>query len=216
MEQKKINERIAMAMLRQCALVWELWMKNPNEGEFKFSEVWQGLSAKTRTRLDAKTGMVFLEPAVCQYPDVFDKKIVEIDGLECYRPDGAWSSVEMFFRTDERDPNMGFGCSYLLTNVFDVTRDFCMGNGCQSLMNKTVFGYTDGERWCRLPEVDGTQKAQKPRKATAAKKQAAKASFTNKSETIHEQPASRSRVTSEPTLADRLREALFKQLKQAA
>ena len=45
---------------------------------------------------------------------------------------------------------------------------------------------------------------------------AAKASFTNNPQVAREQSASCSRATAEPTLADRLREALLRQFKQAA
>ncbi|MBQ8713102.1 MAG: hypothetical protein IJ551_09845 [Prevotella sp.] len=56
----------------------------------------------------------------------------------------------------------------------------------------------------------------KPKKKAATKKQAKKASGTNNSEVGYKQSASCLVTTAEPTLADRLREALLKQLRVAA
>ena len=56
----------------------------------------------------------------------------------------------------------------------------------------------------------------KPKKKAATKKQAKKASLTDNSEVGREQSANCSRPTAEPTLADRLRESLRKQLRVAA
>ena len=40
---EQINEKTAMAMLRCCAWLWEHCSRNPNEGEFRLSEVLQGM-----------------------------------------------------------------------------------------------------------------------------------------------------------------------------
>lgn len=39
MEQKEINYRIAMSMLMQCAVMWELCTKCKVKGEFLLSDV---------------------------------------------------------------------------------------------------------------------------------------------------------------------------------
>lgn len=203
MEQKKINERIAMAMLRQCALVWEYCTrlgKEVTSCELKFNEVRYGTGdykmwKKCRLSCKSPIGMIELDLDKCEYQDVFIKKMQAVKGVEGFRFEGRWSMVKMFFQTDDHNPHLGFGCSYPVDSVFSTVYDFCTNNGCQSLLNKAVFGLDGNGKYARLPEVDVTQKAQKSRKATAAKKQA---------------------TTVELTLADRLREALFRQLKQAA
>ena len=85
-----------------------------------------------------------------------------------------------------------FNCSYKLTDIFSVAKAFCQANACQSLMNKTVFGYKDGERYCRLPEEMSSTSA--TRKKAVVKR------------------VSRPKAIVPPTLADRLREALLRQL----
>ena len=45
MDQKKVNERIAMALLMQCAIVWEHCTKldrKVTSCELKFADVWNG------------------------------------------------------------------------------------------------------------------------------------------------------------------------------
>ena len=218
MDQKKINERIAMAMLRQCALVWEHCARLGKEVtccELKFNDVRYG-TGDYKMWKKCPIGMIELNLDKCEYQDVFIRKMQEVMGVEDFRFDGRWSMVKMFFQTDDHDPHMGFGCSYPVESVFDTAYMFCMNNGCQSLLNKAVFGMDGNGKYARLPEVDVTQKAQKPRKAKAAKKQAAKASAPNNSEVVTKQPSNRHQATAEPTLADRLREALLRQFKQAA
>ena len=180
MRQKKVNERIAMAMLRLCALVWEHWTKVDNEGEFKMSDIMQG---RGRTAYKSKPGYVFFGLGNLKYPDVFNRNMRKIDGVKEYESDTK--IVKMFFQTDDHAP-IGYGLSYPVDSVFEVTRDFCKINACQSLLNKIVFGKDSSGMWARLPKTKPKAKVVKP---------------TPKAEL---------------SLTERLREALLKQLKQAA
>ena len=200
MEPKTMNERIAMAMLRQCALVWEhctVLAKPVTECECKFADIYKGMYGKTTQRNDAPIGRIDIDLDKCEYQDVFDRKMWEVEGVLDYWPDGRWTRVQMFFRTSDTDPQMGFECGYPVESVFDVTRSFCMGNGCTALMNKTVFGIDSSGKFARLPE------AKKAAKTKATKKAAKAATLSQHTE-------------QEPTLAERLREVLLRQLKQAA
>lgn len=136
------NNKIAMSLLLQCAWVWEHCMKSvsneSNEGEFKFSEVMKGFG---RNANKSMVGYLFVEPELCQYWHVFNKT-QPIEGLTFDR-DSMMALLEFG----------SFKCSYPIAGVFGVTRAFCQGNGCSSLMNKTVFGCKGEERWAILPEV---------------------------------------------------------------
>lgn len=182
-EQKKLNGRIAMAMLMQCALVWEYCTKNANEGEFRLTDITQGLDSRRASK--SKAGYTNVSWTNCRYEDVFNGKMNAVDGCE-FNARG-WTVVLKFGT---------FQCGYDLRMVFDIAKRFCQGNGCTGLMNKAVFGYTDGERWAKLPEIKITQKSQKSQKAKKVS------------------PISAPKP--EPTLAERLREILLAQLKQAA
>ena len=232
MDQKKINERIAMAMLRQCALVWEHCTrlgKEVTSCELKFNEVRYG-TGDYKMWKKCPIGMIELDLDKCEYQDVFIRKMQAVKGVEGFRFEGRWSMIKMFFQTSDTDPHMGFGCSYPVDSVFSTVYDFCTNNGCQSLLNKAVFGLDGNGKYARLPEVDVTQKsvskreesgacssypeceqtrpevkAQKPRKANAAKKQAAKAT--------NPEPCT---VSHEPSMAERLRAVLLAQVRRAA
>ena len=210
MDQRKINERIAMAMLRQCALVWEHCArlgKKVTSCELKFNEVRYG-TGNYKMWKKCPIDMIELNLDKCEHRDVFIRKMQEVPGVEDFRFDSRWSMVKMFFQTDDHDPNMGFGCSYPVDSVFATAYEFCTNNGLQSLLNKAVFGMDGNGKYARLPEVDVTQKAQKPRKANVAKKQVKAGGAVAAIVQPH--------AKQEPTLADRLREALRKQLQMAA
>lgn len=138
MEQQELNMRIAMSLLRQCAWVWEYCTGNANEGEFKLSEVLQGMSGSRR--YDAKPGTVVLDVFSCEYWDVFNKT-QPIEGL-------TFDRKEM--RSTVKIEN--YSCSFFLWDVFSVTKSFCKWN-CPNMANKARFCYKDGERWAVLPEV---------------------------------------------------------------
>lgn len=132
----------------------------------------------------------------CEHLDVLIRRMKATDGVEDFRYEGRWTMVKLFVQTDDRDPHIGFGCGYPLDRVFGVTRNFCMMNACQSLLNKTVFGMDGNGKWARLPEVkpDGKSKAAKTKAATKA----------------------RAAAEHQPSFAERLREALLKHYKAAA
>lgn len=183
MAQKGLNERIAMSLLMQCAWMWEYCTRNPNEGEFRLGDVVQGLTARNRT--NTKPGWIMVEMTLCERWEHFAEGI---DGLKYF--DRRTGEVTLWFGD--------FHCSYLLTNIFSITKAFCQANACQSLMNKTIFGYKDGERWCRIEKRK--VKSEKPSARTTP--------------TIQSTPTIQ---TATPlSLADRLREALRARLAQAA
>jgi hypothetical protein len=147
MEQQELNMRIAMSLLRQCAWVWEHCTKNANEGEFKLSEVLQGMSGSRR--YDAKPGMVVLDVFSCEYWDVFNKQ-QPVEGLTFDRKEMR-STVKI----------ESFSCSFFLWDVFSVTASFCKWN-CPSMANKVRFWCKDGGRGAFLPGLPKA-KATKPK-----------------------------------------------------
>ncbi len=200
MGQNKVNERIAMMMLRQCALVWEyctLLTKPATELECKFADIYKGVCGSA-SQDNAISGPICVGMELCRYPDVFAKKMLEIEGVVDYTPDGQHPTVKMLFQTSDTDPGCGFDCTYPIEMVFKVTYNFCHNNGCPGLLGKTVFGMDDTGKYARLPQVSVTRKL--------AKKTAVKVNVKNL----------KPQIKSEPTMADRLREALLRQLKQAA
>lgn len=155
MEQQELNMRIAMSLLRQCAWVWEHCTKNANEGEFKLSEVLQGLGKRA---YDSKPGYVMIMMDLCKYWEIFNKT-QPIDGLTFDRKK-MYATVKI----------ENFSCSFFLKDVFLVTARFCKWN-CPSMANKVRFCYKDGERWMVLPEVKAAPKARctKKQKATISR-----------------------------------------------
>ena len=198
MGQNKVNERIAMAMLRQCALVWEyctMLAKPATEFECRFADIYKGIHS-TISQCNSTPGLIILDIAWCQYSDIFAQKMREVEGTMDYIPDGRQTTVKMFFSTSDTDPQAGLTISYPVEMVFEVCHNFCRINGCPGLLNKAVFGMDGSGKWAHLPQVSSTRKNTK--KTTARMK------------------SLKTVVKSEPTLADRLREALLRQLKQVA
>lgn len=150
MEQQELNMRIAMSLLRQCAWVWEYCINNLNEGEFKLSEVLQGMSGSRR--YDAKPGIVLVDVFSCEYWDVFNKQ-QPIEGLTFDRKK-MYSTVKI----------ENYSCSFYLRDVFSVTKSFCKWN-CPNMANKTRFCYKDGERWAVLPTPSNSPRGERKKKA---------------------------------------------------
>ena len=200
MGQNKVNERIAMTMLRQCALVWEhctMLFEPAAEFECRFADIYKGIY-NTKNQCNVTPGHIDIGIDQCQHPDVFTQRMREIEGTVDYMQDGRQTIVKMFFQTSDTEPQIGFSSSYPVEMVFEVVRNFCRINGCSGLLDKTKFGMDDSGKWARLPQSSAIW--------TPVKKTAAKAKVENrKPET---QP--------ESTMSDRLREALLRQLKQAA
>lgn len=179
-----MNERIAMSLLMQCAWVWEHCTRNPNKGEFKLTDVCQGLYG--RNPVATKPGLTMVEMTLCEYWEHFSDRI---DGLK-YFDRQTWE-VTLWFGD--------FHCSYLLTDIFKIAKAFCQGNACQGMMNKAVFGYQDSERWCRLPEMTVTKQPAARPAAPAAPAAAC-------------QPVLPAEPSAALSLADRLRAALRQRL----
>lgn len=203
MTQKELNNRIAMSLLVQCAWVWEHCTQNPNEGEFKLTDVVQGLTARNRT--NTKPGWTMVEMTLCEYWEHFADGI---DGLK-------------YFNRETGEVTLEFGdfrCSYWLPDIYKIAKAFCQGNACQSLMNNTVFGYTDGERWTRLPSATKTvKKAEKEKEAKVRKVKNEELRMKNGAETAKisaisalssTSGAAKAMTAGQKSLADRLRDAL--------
>lgn len=142
------NSKIAMSLLRQCAWVWEHCTRNTNDGEFKLSEVMQGMYG--RNRYQSKPGIVMTTMEMCKYWDLFVPKFSQ-EGLVGF--DRKSGEVSMKFGT--------FRFSYKLDIVFVVTARFCKYN-CPSMANKVRFWCKDGERGAFLPGLPKA-KATKPK-----------------------------------------------------
>ena len=198
MGQNKVNERIAMAMLRQCALVWEyctMLAKPATEFECRFADIYKGIY-NTKNQCNVAPGHIDIGIDQCQHPDVFAQRMREIEGTVDYMQDGRQTIVKMFFQTSDTDPQAGLTISYPVGMVFEVCHNFCRTNGCPGLLNKAVFGMDSSGKWAHLPQVSVTRKSTKK--------------TTSKTKSLN------TVTKSGPTLADRLREALLRQLKQAA
>ena len=186
MEQTTSNEKIAMAMLMQCALVWEYCTKNDNAGRFSLGDVRRGVSGKTDQRLKSKPGMVFMDLEDVKWEGTFRMKLGQIEGVTL--------SHDNYIHLKQG----GFSCGYWLRDVWEVAYRFCQNN-IPYMGNKAEFGCDGDDRWARLPEI---KERKEPKAKTKAKANKAKAVVK------HAQP--------EPTLADRLCDALLRQLRQAA
>ena len=151
----KENEhgRIAKAMLELCRLVWEYCTRNPNQGEFRLSEVLQGFDSKKAPK--SRVGLVSISMKLVQYPEVLREKLNAIDGVQV---DHRSHEVTI---TDG-----GFKCQFMLKNIFDMTARFLRYN-CPNLAGKVVFGNNGSGRYANFPDM---KPAAKPAAAVAAAK----------------------------------------------
>lgn len=153
------NKKIAMSLLRQCAWVWEHCTINPHDGEFRLSDLLQGMR---KNGYKSAPGRVSVEASFCKCWDVFGKT-QPIEGLT-YIPEVRMARLDFG----------SFTCRYRIEHVFEVTADFCRINGCSSLVSGTRFAHQGTERWTVLPGVKKKAKAGKQPITTAKK---AKLSF---------------------------------------
>ena len=165
MEQKEINYRIAMSMLMQCALMWELCTKCKAKGEFLLKDVleMQGNIVEGHKR----ARVVNIEVKYCRYPDVLHKKLKLVPGMYAY--DLRDHTMNLFIGTSDTDLKQGFHCSYPLENVFGMCYQFCRWNGYPSLLKKAVFGNNADGMYARLPEWKIPKERVPVRKPVAAK-----------------------------------------------
>lgn len=193
-DQRAFNNRIALSLLRQCAWMWEYCMRSNNEGSFTMKDVRMGLPWM-REPDKSPTGFINFDLGYCSYWDVFDRQ-----GIEGVSYDAKNESMSMFLPYDPQgDQTLGFGCSFRADAVFDVAYQMCS----PSLLQKVRFCYKDGERWADIPDID--VKPAKNKEATKKAKPKAMAAEIPQ----HTEPA-------EPTFAEKLREALLRQFRQAA
>lgn len=163
MDQKAFNERIAMAMLRQCALVWEHCVSARKpwlDAKFCLADVKRGAYGKTSDRQKSKIGMIDIDVEHPKWEGAFRLGIGQIDGVTLNYDNYIKLTVE------------GFSCGYWLEQVFEVAFDFCQSVGCPSLGNKIVFGWDGGERIAILPEVKQKTPSKAKAKAVNIKKPA--------------------------------------------
>ena len=187
MEQKTLNERIAMAMLRQCALVWEHCVSTTTnfiDGKFCLADVKRGAYGKTSDRQKSKIGMIDVDVEHPKWEGAFRLKVGQIEGVTLSYDNYIKLTVE------------GFSCGYWLDRVFEIAYDFCSSVGCPSLGNKMVFGWDNGERYAILPDVQQP----KPKKSKS------------KAKVVKHQPSDIKPQTSAMTLAEQLRQALLAKL----
>lgn len=114
MEQKEINYRIAMSMLMQCAIMWELCTKCKVKGEFLLSDVLKMCENIVEGR--KHTRMVQTEVNYCRTPYVLYKKLALVPGVSGYVM--RRHMVHLFINTSDTDPKQGFSCGYPIKNVF--------------------------------------------------------------------------------------------------
>lgn len=165
MEQKEINYRIAMSMLSQCALMWELCTKCKAEGEFLLKDV---LEMREKIMEGHKrTRVVNTEIKYCRYPDVLHKKLKLVPGMYAY--DLRDHTMNLFIGTSDTELKQGFHCSYPLENVFVMCYQFCRRNGYPSLLKKAVFGNNADGMYVRLPEWKIPKEVVPARKPVATK-----------------------------------------------
>lgn len=180
--------RIAMSLLRQCAWVWEHCTRNPNEGEFRLSEVLQGLHGNKC--YESAPGIIIEDMGLCEHWDVF---------ISTFAGDGGL----LGFSKKTWETRMEFGnfrFSYRLDNIFDVTSGFCKLN-CPSMRQKVRFCAKGGERWAVLPEVKKT-KAKTPSNSPRGERK--KKAATKTKAIVKPMPAAKPL-----TLAEQLRQALL-------
>lgn len=146
MDDKKFNERVAMAMLNLCALVWEHCTISDDTRELTFSAV-----NRDKTYL--------IDVAKFEWP-LFCMKVKSSDGVTGY--DYRDRTVSMSF---PKDDGFHFSFSLDMGRVFCFTDRFCKQNGCKRLLNNTVFGVDSTGKYARLPQVKST-----PRRAVRAKR----------------------------------------------
>jgi hypothetical protein len=199
-EQTAFNNRIALSLLRQCAWMWEHCMRGNNEGSFTMKDVRMGLRPQGRYKSPA--GFIMFDLGSCEYWDVFDRQ-----GIEGVSYDAKNERMSMFLPYDPQgDQTLGFGCSFEADAVFDVAYQMCS----QSLLQKVRFCYKDGERWADIPDID--VKPAKNKATTKKTKPKAKATKAAGAAAEH-QPSS---IIHQPSFAEKLREALLRQFRQAA
>ena len=104
MDQKLLNERICMSLLRLCAWVWEHCTKNIHEGAFRLQDILQGLGKNCHK---SKPGYVIVDTDLCKHWDVFNLT-QPIDGLTFDREE---MKSRMYFATDPAF-GLGFGFSF--------------------------------------------------------------------------------------------------------
>ena len=165
MEQKEINYRIAMSMLMQCAITWELCTKCKVQGEILLSDVLKMCENIVEGR--KHTRMVQTEVNYCRYPDVLYKKLALVPGVAGYVM--RRHMVHLFINTSDTDPKQGFSCGYPIKNVFVMCYQFCRRNGYPSLLKKAVFGKDADGMYACIPEWKLPKATKQPSVKVSAK-----------------------------------------------
>lgn len=146
--EQTINEKIARALLMQCALVWEHCTKSATASTFNLSQVRQGVCGKTVNRQKSKPGLVDVDLEHPKWEGSFRLKLGQIDGVTL--------TPENYIRLEHGS----FGCGYWLKDVFDVADRFCKNN-IPWMGNKAEFGCDGDKRWANLPKQEEARPRQK-------------------------------------------------------
>lgn len=160
MEQKEINYRIAMSMLMQCALMWEMCTECKNKGEFLLKDVLKLMETVAERCAYKKCVEVDINYCDDTHVNVLYKKLALIPGVSNYNI--LEHMMHLFVCTSDTDPKQGFSCSYIIESVFVNCYQFCRQTGQQALMKKVVFGKDTDGMWARLPEWKLPKATKKP------------------------------------------------------
>ena len=193
MEEEVFNKRIAMAMLRQCALVWEYCVSCHQpylDAKFRLADVKCGAYGKKTKRQKSKIGMIDVDVEHPKWEGTFRLKVGQIEGVTLNYDNSVKLTVD------------DFSCSYMLEHVFEIAYGFCSSVGCLSLVNKMVFGFEGGERYAILPDCNPAKKSAKKKADVRCKKADVK----------HQTSSVSHQTSNELTLAERLRQALLARL----
>lgn len=169
MGQKEISYRIAMSMLMQCKVVWELATTCYTEGDFRYNlwEVLKGMETNKKG-CKRKKNIKIKDAYFDMYFDEYNVLAERIKAIPCvvgYKV----IEVTLFVGTSDTDPKQGFRCSYPLIDVYRMCYQFCRKQGFNTLLKKAVFGRDADGFYTILPEWKIPKEVVTARKPVAAK-----------------------------------------------
>lgn len=172
MGQKEISYRIAMSMLMQCKVVWELATACHSEGDFRYNlwEVLKGMETNKKG-CKRKKNIKIKDAYFDMYFDEYNVLAERIKAIPCvvgYRV----IEVTLFVGTSDTDPKQGFRCTYPLIDVYRMCYQFCRKQGFNTLLKKAVFGRDADGFYAILPEWKIPKEVVPARKPAASKQPA--------------------------------------------
>ena len=152
MGQKEISYRIAMSMLMQCKVVWELATTCHTEGNFRYTlqDVLKGMEANKKG-CKRKKNITIKNAYFDMYFDEYNVLAERIKAIPCVV---GYTVIEvtLFVGTSDTDPKQGFRCSYPLIDVYSICYQFCRKQGFNTLLKKAMFGRDADGFYAILPE----------------------------------------------------------------